>query len=242
MKKFYTAVIVDDNPVDVTTIVEHLRSSAIFDTLYTADTVLKAYQLLHSHSVDVVFLDLEVNGKSGLDLLALMPNHPAIVVISAHPHYAVDCFDLPIADFIPKPFTYSRLFRAIGRALATNHTPAPRPALPAPAAVRENIYLKIGRKTERFFLDEILFIDAYGIYIKLHTKHGIFVVNEKISKIEQKLPNNQFIRIHKSYVINIAGITRVESQAVYLDKARLGIGVTFKDHVHTILKQLAIEL
>lgn len=242
MKKFYTAVIVDDNPVDVTAVVEHLRSSAIFDTLYTAYTVLEAYNLLISNSIDIVFLDIELSGKSGFDLLALMPNHPAIVVISAHSHYAVDCFDLRIADFISKPFTYPRLFRAIGRALVTNHSPVSTPALPAPTYVRENIYLKIGRKTERFFLDEILFIEAYGIYIKLHTKHGLFVVNEKISKIEQKLPNNQFIRIHKSYVINITCITRVESQAVYLDKARLGIGVTFKDHVHTILKKLAIEL
>ncbi|WP_186737762.1 LytTR family DNA-binding domain-containing protein [Spirosoma utsteinense] len=89
---------------------------------------------------------------------------------------------------------------------------------------------------KRLFPDDIQFIETYSVYRKIHTKHDIFVVNEKISKIEQKLPHNQFKRIHKPYVINIACFARLESQASYLDKARLGIGVTFKDHVQFIIK------
>jgi DNA-binding LytR/AlgR family response regulator len=242
MEKIYQTLIVDDNPKDVETLVQHLAASNMFYTPYTADSVLSAYQLLTcSPMIDLIFMDMEISGSSGFDLLSLMTTFPPVVVISRHTQYAIDCYDLNVIDFIRKPYTFSRLYRAISRALKITQPAKAPTSLPASTPARETIYLKIGRKTERFFLDEIQLIEAYGIYIKLHTRHNVCVANEKISKIERQLPTNQFIRIHKSCIINIADITRIESKAIYLDKTRLTIGVTFQDYVHSVLKQLAIE-
>jgi two-component system response regulator LytT len=243
MEKSYNALIVDDSPSDVAILTEHISKANISFTPYTTDQVTAAYQVLNSQPIDLIFLDMDINGASGFDLLALLPSHPPIIVISAHPAYAVDCFDLDIVDFIQKPYTSSRLYRAIGRALTPGQVPSSATAVPTllTKPARETIYLKAGRKTERFFLDEIQLIEAYGIYSKLHLTHTMYVVNEKISQLESLLPTNQFIRIHKSFIINAAYITGVEPKAVYLDKTRLIIGVTFRDHVHSQLKQLGVE-
>ncbi len=242
MKKLFQSLLIDSNPIDVEILQDHLTLSKLFAPPFVTDNVMSAYQLLFEQPIDLIFMDVDLNGAPGLDLLALLPNHPPVIVISAHTQYAVDCFDLDIADFIQKPFTFTRLCRAISRALPTAVSVSPATSATQLAPIsRDSIYLKVGRKTERFNLDDIQYVEAYGIYIKVHTRHALVVANEKISRIEKLLPDNQFIRIHKSCIINLAGITRIEPKAISIGKAHLNIGVTFQDKVHHLLRELAIE-
>jgi DNA-binding LytR/AlgR family response regulator len=241
MVKLFQALIVDPNSDDVNALVNDLEATKMFHRPYTCDSLEAAYQLLTTQEIDLLFMEAEIKGKSTLDFISWMPDHPPIIVISAHAEYAVQCFDLKVADFIQKPYTVPRLYRAMNKALLALKSPdTPKPAYTVQPE-RGNIYLKMGRKTVRVYLEDIQFFQPYGIYVKVFTKQGVLVANEKISKIETQLLNSQFIRIHKSSIVNVQQITRIETKTIHVDKKQLPIGVTYHDRVHATLKKLGVE-
>lgn len=203
MVKLFQALIIDPNSEDVNALVNDLEATKMFHRPYTCDNLEAAYQLLTTQEIDLIFMEAQIKGKSTLDFISWMPDHPPIIVISAHPEYAVQCFDLKVADFIEKPYTVPRLYRAMNKALLALKSPdSPKPSYTVQPE-RGNIYLKMGRKTVRVYLEDIQFFQPYGIYVKVFTKQGVLVANEKISKIESQLLNSQFIRIHKSSIVNV---------------------------------------
>ncbi|MVM31641.1 response regulator [Spirosoma sp. HMF4905] len=237
MKKLLQPLVVEDTPVDAALLVDYLGQSHLCKEPLIATNLQEAFFLLNEQAVDVLFLDINVQGLSGLDFVNLLPKPLPVIVTSAHPEYAVDCYDLGINDFIQKPYTYQRLLRGIIRCI--------KPQSPIqeakPKTQTDYIYLKVGRKSERFPISDILYIEAYGIYIKLISKTNMVVVNEQISEIEKRLPVHSFIRIHKSYIVNLLQITRIESRQIWVDKNKLPLGVTHRERVHDVLKELRIE-
>jgi len=249
MKKKYRSIIVDDDPIVVEQLVSFLNQTDLFEKPYVCDSSTQALVALSNQSFDLLFLDIELPDMTGLDLLRMFPKHPPVCAISMHPAYAVDCYDLGIDDFMVKPITYSRLLRSIHRILLPSHQALqqlPAPALPQQAMGQviplplNFIYLKTGRKIERFITDDIVYLEAFHIYAKLVTSTNTFVVNEQLTTLEQRLTASNFLRVHKSYLVNLRQVTQFKANGLWLGSFKLPIGGTFKTKVQERLNTLGI--
>lgn len=240
LKPIYQALVVEDDPTFSEQISHYINQINLFLTPVCCGTAAEAMQVLLSKKIDVMFLDLALPDMDGLDLIRALSNPPIIIVTSCHTERAIDCYDLNVADFLCKPYEYSRFLRGILRSmkpqLASVTVDTPRLA-----PEQESIFFKSGRRLERFIYDDILFIEAYGIYSKVHTPDGVFAISKRISTLTDELPANQFIRIHKSYFINITHVKRLELKQIWIKANKLPIGITYRPIVHKHLYKLGIS-
>lgn len=238
----YNSLIVDNESVFSQQLNAFISQTTCLNKPLIAQSASQAFAILLTTPIDLLFLDVQLPDMSGLDLLKALPKPPTVIITSARSDMAVDFFDLDVADFLLKPYNYSRFLRAITRAIKhTVPAPLPNPVRKVSPPSREDIYLKSGRRLERFAYQDIHYIEAYGLYTKLHTADGVFAVSRRISSLPEELPTDQFIRIHKSYIINIAHLKRVELKQVWIKSTKLPIGITYRPAVDELLKDLGIR-
>lgn len=245
MRDKYYALIVDDDPIFVEQLTGFLIQTELFMSPHVCLTSTQAITALREQTFDIIFLDIVLPDMSALDLLQLMPKGKPICAVSAHPTYAVNCYDLEVDDFIAKPLTYARLVRSINRILLK--TPAQREltqetlsaaAKPSAAMLANYIYLKTGRQVDRFLIEDIIYLEAFHIYSKVITCSDSTVVNERISRLEERLTHCNFIRIHRSYLVNLSHVTQYTTNTIWLGNTKLPVGNVFKDKLQEHLKIL----
>lgn len=205
-------LIVDDEEPARELIKLHLSMLDGFEVAASLDNALEAYSYLQNHTVDLVFLDIMLPKLSGLDLLRTLKVVPKVILTTAYREYAADAFDLDVFDYIVKPVTQERFMKAIGKYNSDSAF----------------LFFKVGREQVKIFLNEIIFIEGLADYIKVHTKAQSYIVSEKLGYMEEKLAANSFLRIHKSYIVSLAKITRYNTEQVTLDKIVLPLGRLFK--------------
>lgn len=226
-------LIVEDDPLAQKSLTYLLSKTNMFEEAVVCGTVTEAFEFLNRKTADIIFLDIELPDLSGLELLKLFPAHAPVVVTSSHVELAVDCFDFDVVDFLTKPFSYTRLLRSIQR--ATKKIPEQTVSVEK-APDKNYIFLPTGRSTVRFNYSDILYIEAYGVYVKIITPEGTIVVNQMLSHIEEALPNDPFLRIHRSFLVNLNHINRIATNEVRVSTYFLPIGMSYKDKVTQKLK------
>lgn len=231
MENKFTALIVEDNPLAVDELVNLLDKTGLFGNLVVYAGVTEAFEYLNTKNADILFLDLDLPDLPGLELLKLFPSYPAVIITSLQVDLAVECFDFEVADFLTKPFTYTRLLRAIHRA-----TKKQAKGIIEPNTTKNHLFLPTGRSTVRFNHNDILCIEAYGIYVKVMTSNGVVVVNQMLSKIEEILPQMPFLRVHRSFLVNLDYLNRIEPNDLWVGQHQIPIGVSYKDKVRQTLK------
>lgn len=225
------AMIVDDDDASVALLTEYLSQLPFFAKPAVCQTVPEALSILSHQAFDLILLDIHLPGLSGMDFLKALPTRQPVVVTTSSPEYAVETYDLNVADFLLKPFTLPRFLRAVGRATHLHLAQNTLTDLNA-------IFLKIGRKVQRFNFEEIEFIEAYGIYSKVCSNGQVVVVNESISTLEGQLPGTSFLRIHKSYLINLSKVASYDVKQVRIGSAKIPIGETYKEQFQAFLNLL----
>ena len=254
MKRKFNALILEDDSMVVEQLVGFLHQTDLFEQPYVCQSTMQAIMALQHQPTDLLLLDMELPDMPSLELLRLFPNHSPVIAISAHPKYAVDCYDYDINDFISKPLSYSRFMRGLRRTVlktpivvdapATSSVPMVPQHLPVtskPKASSSNptyLYLKTGRKMERFVHDDILYLEAYGIYSKLITTKGTIVINELLSHLQEQLNMYQFMRVHKSYMVNLNQVTQFTTNTIWLSTYKIPIGGTYKVKVQAQLETI----
>jgi two-component system, LytTR family, response regulator LytT len=229
--KAYNCLIVEDSEPTALVLKNHLNELSIVNSISHCSTVAEATQLLISQSFDLIFLDVELNEDSGLELLKMIDNLPPVVVTSSHTKYAFECFDLNVADYIQKPVTKSRLLRSISRAIGVG--------IGKDSVVSNDaIFLKVSRRLQKFTFDNIDFIEAYGIYSKVHSQQKFEVVNDSLAVIEKRLPAHLFRRVHKSYIVNLNQITSYNQNNFFIQDTKIPIGASYRDTIPNIYDTL----
>ncbi|GAB3725942.1 LytR/AlgR family response regulator transcription factor [Spirosoma lituiforme] len=227
--KIKQCLIIDDQPDDVNTLQTYLDKITFFAVSGVTATLEEAIRVLAQHPVDLIFLDVQLGDQTGMNLLRSGVNLPPVIITSAYAEYAVDSYEIGrAADYLLKPFTFERLQLSLTRALQFQ--------------VRENsitdvdgIFLKMGRRIQRFDYDSIVYIESYGAYAKVYTLEQTYVVNERTAALANLLPSRQFIRVHKSYIINISKITSYDSRSLWIGDVKIPIGLSFKPKLEGIL-------
>jgi DNA-binding LytR/AlgR family response regulator len=180
--------------------------------------------------IDVLFLDIQMPGLSGLDVIRLLPTAPAVILTTGRTDFAVEAFALHVVDYLVKPVEYPRFIKAIER-VRSQQPPAPRevvaPEVPAVAAPT-SLFIKTSGRMLRVAFDEILYVEAVNDQAVVVTTTRQFSTNQTLRDVAQRLPSPQFVRIHRTYVINRRQLAIIEESNVVMEGGRkLPIGRTY---------------
>lgn len=224
-----TCIIIDDEPIAIRIIKEHLSAFESLQCLDGFSNPVKAIEFLSGHKVDLVFLDINMPGISGIDLLKTLHYKPSVIFTTAYREYAVDAFELDALDYLVKPISFERFARSINKFL--NLTP---PTFESNDPVEDTNYiiLKADKKKYKIAFNDIVFIESMDNYIQVHThSKGKLVCYETLSSIAQQLSNKNFLRIHRSFLINTQHIDAFTASYIEIGGKKLTIGRNYKEEV-----------
>lgn len=228
-------LVIDDEPLAVSVLEKYI---AQLDTLTLCGrffNALDALAYLHQHKVDLIFLDIRMPKLTGLDFLKTLPHPPKVIFTTAFREYAIDAFDLNVLDYLLKPIPFERFLTAVNKYHAIRDTAASLPAIVMPAAAEPFIYLKADKKMVKVNYADILYIESMKDYVKVKTTERDIITYQRITYLEEKLPDAHFLRIHRSFIIAISRIRSFNSAAVEIGNEELPIGRQFKADVMRVL-------
>ena len=224
-------IIVDDSTLQRLSIVRLIESHPSLTLVAEYNNAIEAKIGLVEQKVDLIFLDIEMPILTGFDLLDDLDNKPQVIFITGKTKYAFKAFDYNAVDYLRKPISKDRFFNAVQKAL-TNFKLKNKNELDE----GEFIFVKSNLKKRKVFLKDLKYIEALGDYVKLVTEYDSLVVLSTMKAFEALLPADRFLRIHKSYIINIEKVERYNSKVVELDTAeQLPLSRNRKSELHKVL-------
>jgi DNA-binding LytR/AlgR family response regulator len=222
---FMNCIIVDDNKIARATLQQLTSQINDLAVVGECDNAMDAYNLIQEQPVDLILLDIEMPGMSGLDLTRNLGNsRPLIIFTTSKKDYAAEAFDLNVADFIVKPVTPPRFLQAIEKAreiLASRREEV---------SVREDefIFIRDSNVVKRLKLDDILYAEAMGDYVKLHTPQRFFAVHSTLKGVEERLPASRFFRVHRSYVVALDKIDTVQNGVLIVNNKTIPVADAYR--------------
>ena len=219
-------LIVDDEPVARKIVQEFVEELDWLQLVGQAESPLKAINLLAQHSVDLLFLDIEMPQMSGLELLKNLPSPPVVIVTTAYPQYALEGFELSVLDYLLKPISMERFLKAALKAKAFFEQKN-KPATPN----TDYFFVKCDGNIERIELRELLYVKALENYIIIQTAQRKYITYLTMKGLEDYLPTEQFVKIHKSYLVPIAKIDRIEGNEVHIGNEKLPLSRNLRAEV-----------
>jgi len=218
-------IIVDDEPLARQLIASYMDQIPELHLIGSCESASEAFTVLHSQPVDVMFLDIEMPGISGINFVKSLKSYPKTIFISAHTEFAVDAFEIEASDYLVKPVTFDRFLKAVNK-ITKPTSIKPKEETPTEAS---SIFLKVDRRLVKVDFSEILYIEGMGDYLKVHVMKKTYISYMTMGKIETLLPVSKFIRIHRSTIINIGLIQYIEGNFVVVNGVELPIGLTYRD-------------
>jgi DNA-binding LytR/AlgR family response regulator len=229
-------LIIDDEPLALKLIRTHLGKLESFEIAGECKSALKAVEYLQREKIDLMFLDINMPEINGLDFLKSIPDPPYVILTTAYREYAIEGYDLDVVDFLLKPISFERFLKAINRycnrsrnLLAKNTNSA------SESQEMKFIYIQDGKNIYKILYDDVLYFEGYGEYVKVITAGKNYLVRDSLSEFEHRFSTEYFIRIHKSYIVNIQKITGFNSIQVILKNIQLPIGRMYREKVMSIL-------
>ncbi|WP_100610710.1 LytR/AlgR family response regulator transcription factor [Confluentibacter lentus] len=238
-------VIIDDEPLAIDVIESYIKQIGGLEIVAKCTNPLDAITLLNKHKIDLVFLDIEMPNLTGIDLVKAINNIPQFIFTTAYPEYALEGFNLNATDYLVKPIPFHRFLTAISKAKEkyefeqnslSNVSPA---GIVATKAFDDFIFVKSEYEKIKINIDSIKYIQGLNDYIKIYSANSpkAVLTLSSFKDIMDKLPSSQFIRIHRSYIVNVGFIDALQKTKVIIDKIKIPIGETYKDDV---LKRLGV--
>ncbi len=219
-------MIVDDEPIAHRIIEDYCAEISNLVLVNNSYHALAALEYLQSNPVDLIFLDINMPKLKGFEFLRTLKQPPPVIVTSAYQEYAITGYELNICDYLLKPFSLARFIMAVNKVTAP--FAAAQLSVPATKVVPESIFVKGDKKQHQIFLTDIVYIEACGNYCILHLEADKLITQQTMSGFEKLLPCEQFIRIHKSFIVAKAKVQAIESAHLQLGKHTLPIGQTYK--------------
>lgn len=230
-------IIVDDEPVARDILDNHLTKINSVEVVSQCKSAIEAFNIIRLEKIDLIFLDINMPEISGLSFAKSINKDIKIIFTTAYREYAVDGFDLQAVDYLLKPISFQRLFQAINKYLNENQ----QQEIVEPNHIKQersdSVFVRSERKMIRIAFGEILFIESLADYVKIYMKEKKHVITrEAISGIEAKLPVNDFLRVHRSFIVAISRIDSYTNEFVEIGKKQIPISRSYKTSVLNRLK------
>ena len=228
-------LIIDDEPLAINVIKNHIKEIDNLNVIDTFNSAIDALSFMKSNTVDLIFLDINMPLLDGLDFIKSLDKKPMIIITTAYSEYAIKTYELEVLDYLVKPISFPRFLKAVNRAfkeLNSNLTSN------IGIAKRAHIFIKVDKKKmQKIYLDEILIIESLRDYLKIKTIANKYIIHSTLSSFTEKLPSNNFIRIHRSFTIAIDKIEAVQGNSVEIDGIKYVIGRSYIEHVKNRILQ-----
>jgi DNA-binding LytR/AlgR family response regulator len=232
-------LIVDDEPIAVQVIQNYLEKLETFEILKICNNALTAFEYLQSNPVDLVFLDIQMPKISGLEFLKALQNPPKVIIVTAYREYAYEGFELDVVDYLLKPVSFERFLKAINKynSIINDAIQSINDPDYGYKSANEFIWVRADRKNVKIGIDDINYIEGLKDYVKIFVKDNMIISKIPLKKMEQKLPADRFIRIHRSYLISATKITAFNNDGIEIGPIMLPIGKNYKDSVLSFLER-----
>lgn len=187
---------------------------------------IEAIKFLRENNVDLIFLDINMPKLSGFDFLKTLSNPPKIIVTTAYQEYALEGYALKVSDYLLKPFSFQRFLQAVEK--VQEELNVYKKPITSDNESISSFFLKDQNKTYQIFTKDILYIQAYGNYCKIHLEEKTHVFNKTLSFFDDLLSEEHFIRVHKSYIVSLNRIEQIDGNRIFIKKEVIPIGNTYK--------------
>lgn len=232
-------VVIDDEPLAIQVLEKHIAAmpQLVLDRHF--QNPLLAFEYVQQTAIDLVFLDIHMPVLTGMDFVRSLPKQQAVIFTTAYRDFAVESYELDVADYLLKPITFTRFFRAVNKYINQVQDNPQANTVPKPATATgeaDFIYVNSNKKHIKIAFSQILYVESIKDYIRIHTTDKRVVTKEKISDFADKLPASNFVRIHRSYIINLRKMTAFSAHEVEIGDQEIPIGASYKKLVWERLK------
>lgn len=235
-------IVVDDEPLARSGMQLLIKEVPMLNLIGEFSNVIDADNFLRNMSVDLIFMDIQMPNITGLEYLKMNTNRPMVVITTAYPQYAIDGFDLEVVDYLTKPIRFERFFKAVSKCLKIYdnnkqlHQMSQEELLTrGKISESDYIFIRSNRKYIRLNFNKISHIEAIKDYVLIYYENEKHPLAMNLKAVEVKLNKSKFIRVNKSYIINIDFINSIEGDLITLGKYEISIGETYKDEVLKVL-------
>ncbi len=231
-------LIIDDEPLAIKLIRSHLSKLECFEVAGECKNALKAIEFLRHEKIDLMFLDINMPEITGIEFLRTIPDPPYVIITTAYREYAYEGYDLDVVDFLLKPISFERFLKAINRFCSrTKPVQTQNEENHQDGKEKRHIHIQDGKNTFKLLYDDVLYFEGYGEYVKVITPGKTYIVRESLTDFERKLGQDSFLRIHKSYIVNLQKVRGFSTIHVLLKDNELPIGRIYREKAVNTLKR-----
>lgn len=224
-----SCLIVDDEPPAIRVLEKYVDRIPVLTLAGSCEDAFEAGRFLQEHPVDLLFLDINLPELSGITFVKTLPDPPLVIFTTAYPEFAVQGFELAATDYLVKPIAFERFLQAVNRASALLRQKK-NPFVQAPAPARP-VVVRADRKLFRLDPQEILYLEAYGDYVKIVTRQGNITPKTTLQELEDQLPEELFLRVHRSFLVAVPAIRYLEGNFLRIGEENIPIGQTYREQV-----------
>lgn len=227
-------IIVDDEPLAIEIVESYVSRIEQLQLIGTFRNAIQAFAFIQQNPVDLIFLDIQMPKLSGIDFLRTLKNPPKVIFTTAFRDYALDGFELEVVDYLLKPIPFERFLKAVAKVMQQPSSPPQQPQKSETIA-DDYVYFKVDKKMVKTKMTDVLYIESIKDYVKVRTDEKEIITQQKISYLEESLPGNQFLRIHRSFIVNVEKIDAYSATDVEIGKHSIPIGRNYKSDVMRVL-------
>jgi len=228
---------VDDEPPALDVLKKYISSVQSLELVGTCADAVEALNFIRQHSIDLLFLDIQMPQILGTDFLRTLKKPPKVIFTTAFRKFAIEGFELDAVDYLLKPISFERFLKAVNKVMdASLNGTLSLETEPQKTNIDNYIYLRSDRKMIKVALSDILYIESIKDYIKVIATSGTVITKQSISSIEETLPKDQFIRIHRSFIISLNKVESYSNELIWLGKMELPISRMYRHEVEKVLR------
>jgi two-component system LytT family response regulator len=223
-------LIVDDEPLARQLLTEYVRKVPFLNLVKACSSAMEAMEELRNHPVELLFLDIQMPEITGITFLRTLKKKPMVILTTAYSEYALESYEFDVIDYLLKPITLERFLRAVDK--ASERSAAVQGSVPrekqGPEPVQPFVFVKDGTKLVKIRWTDILYVEGLKDYVTIHTRQQKIVSLQRLKALEETLPQDQFIRIHNSYIIALQAIDTIHKDKVQIGTVFLPISDSYR--------------
>ncbi|PLW98095.1 MAG: DNA-binding response regulator [Marinilabiliales bacterium] len=228
-------IVIDDELPAIQQMEDYISRMPFLRLLARFDNAIEPITFLQSNHVDLIFLDIEMEGFTGLQLIKTLQHKPKIILTTAYDQYAIDAFDLNVSDYLLKPISFERFVQSIDKIFDSFIKTNPS-EISSKHYKRDYFFVKTEFRMQRVDFDDILFIEGMKEYLRVHTHSEKIMTLQTFAKMEELLPSDNFIRVHKSFIVAIDKIKSVEKNRITIGETIIPISDTYRNSFFLFLQ------
>ena len=231
----YDCIIVEDEPLAAEILQDYIKQIPFLNLRHICSDAIIALEVLQKEKIDLIFLDIHLPKLKGLDFIKSLKNPPPIILTTAYHEFALQGYEYNVLDYLLKPIEFSRFVMAVNK--LKQPVEAKSGQMPPIEKERKSIFFNVSKKKVKVYLDEILYVESLKEYIRIVTSSNSILTKYQLGEIEEILTKNNFLRIHRSFIVSIDKIDAYTATDVEINNKQIPIGRSYKDILQSIIEK-----